>query len=199
MVKQEVKAGTEPKSTLALSFTGPATWSPDEQLRIEALVEVMNLRIVEVLREKMGLIYSGRMSGGIVRTPWEHYVIGTALPTGPDQVERMRVALFAEIERLKQEGPDQAELDKVKRNWSQSWQNNMRSNAYWVAALGNAALYGSDPHRLLDQLQRAGSITPDDVKLAAQRYFNTGNYVQVVLNPEDVKPAQKLAGAAAAR
>ena len=199
VVKQEVKAGTEPKSTLALSFTGPATWSPDEQLRIEALVEVMNLRIVEVLREKMGLIYSGRMSGGIVRTPWEHYVIGTALPTGPDQVERMRVALFAEIERLKQEGPDQAELDKVKRNWSQSWQNNMRSNAYWVAALGNAALYGSDPHRLLDQLQRAGSITPDDVKLAAQRYFNTGNYVQVVLNPEDVKPAQKLAGAAAAR
>ena len=50
---------------------------------------------------------------------------------------------------------------------------------------------------LQDKLQRAGNITPEDVKLAAQRYFNTGNYVQVVLNPEDVKPAQKLAGAAA--
>jgi hypothetical protein len=31
------------------------------------------------------------------------------------------------------------------------------------------------------------------MKLAAQRYFNTGNYVQVVLNPEDAKPADKPA------
>jgi zinc protease len=197
VVKREVKAGTEPKSTLSLSFTGPAVWSPDEQQRIDALVEIMNLRIVEVLREKLGLIYGGRMSGGIVRTPWEHYVIATALPTGPDQVERMRAALFAEIERLKKEGPDPADLDKVKQNWSQSWQRNMRSNAYWLSVLGNAELYGSDPHRILDQLQRAGNITPEDVKLAAQRYFNTGNYVQVVLNPEDAKPA--LAGAATPR
>jgi len=199
VVKQEVKAGTEPKSTLALSFTGPAAWSPDEQQRLEALVEVMNLRIIEVLREKMGLIYGGGMSGGISRTPWEHYRITASLPTGPEQVERMRAALFAEIERLKQEGPDQAELDKVKRNWAQNWQRNMRSNAYWVATLTSAALYGSDPHRILDQLQRAGKITPEDVKLAAQRYFNTQNYVQVVLNPEDPKAADKLAGPATPR
>jgi zinc protease len=189
VVKREVKAGTEPKSTVSLTFTGPAAWSPDEQLRLEALVEIMNLRIIDVLREKMGLIYSGGMGGAIVRAPYEHYRIGTSLPTGPDQVERMTAALFAEIERLKKEGPDPAELDKVKRNWSLSWQRNLRSNAWWASALGSSELYGSDPHRFLDQLQRAGKITPEDVKLAAQRYFNTENYVQVVLNPEDAKPA----------
>jgi zinc protease len=192
VVKREVKAGTEPKSMLSLTFSGPATWTPEEQVRLDALVEIMNLRIVDVLREKLGLIYSGRMTGSIERGPYEHYGIGTVLPTGPDQVERMTAALFAEIERLKREGPDPADLDKVKRGWAQSWQRNLRSNAYWAAALGNAELYGTDPHRILDQLQRAGKITPEDVKLAAQRYFNTENYVQVVLNPEDAEPAGKL-------
>ena len=52
-----------------------------------------------------------------------------------------------------------------------------------MAALGGAELYGSDPHRILDQMQRAGALTADDIKQAAQRYFNTENYVQVVLNP----------------
>jgi zinc protease len=188
VVKREVKAGTEPRSTVSLNFSGPAVWSPEEQLRLEALVEVMNLRIVEVLREKMGVIYTGRISGGIARVPYEHYLIGASLPTAPEQVERLTAALYAEIERIKKEGPDQGDLDKVKRTWAQSWQRSLQSNAFWAAALGGAELYGTDPHRLLDQMQRAAAISVDDVKLAAQRYFNTGNVVQVVLNPETPTP-----------
>jgi zinc protease len=188
VVKREVKAGTEPRSTVSLNFSGPAAWSPEEQLRLEALVEVMNLRIVEVLREKMGVIYTGRMSGGIARVPYEHYLIAASLPTAPEQVERMTAALFLEIDRIKKEGPDQADLDKVKRTWAQNWQRNLQNNAFWAAALGGAELYGTDPHRLLDQMQRAAAISTDDVRLAAQRYFNTGNVVQVVLNPETPKP-----------
>jgi zinc protease len=184
VIKREVKAGSEPKSTVSLNFTGPASWSPDEQLRLDALVEVMNLRIVEVLREKMGVIYSGRMSGGIRRSPAGQYRISTSLPTGPDQVERLTSALFAEIDRIKTAGPDPADLDKVKQNWGQSWPRSLRSNAFWAAQLAGAELYGSDPHRVLDHLQRVAKLTPDEVKRAAQRYFDTGNYVQVVLNPE---------------
>jgi zinc protease len=184
VVKREVKAGTEPKSTVSLNFTGPATWSPDEQLRLEALVEVMNLRIVDVLREKMGVIYSGRMSGGIARVPYEHYLIGASLPTAPDQVERMTAALFAEIERIKKEGPDQADLDKVKRAWAQSWQ---RKPAEQRLLGGGAGRRGTVRHRPAPHPRpdaARGRAHAEDMKLAAQRYFNTENYVQVVLNPE---------------
>jgi zinc protease len=189
VIKREIRAGTEPRSTVSLNFSGPASWSPEEQLRMEALVEVMNLRIVDVLREKMGLIYGGGMSGAISRLPYEHYRIGTALPTAPEQVGRLTAALLAEIERLKKEGPDQLELDKVKRSWAQTWQRNLQNNAFWAAALGGAELYGTDPHRILDQMQCAGALTTADVQRAAQRYFDTGNVVQVVLNPETPRAA----------
>jgi zinc protease len=191
VVKREIRAGAEPKSMVSLNFSGPATWSPEEQLRLEALVEVMNLRITDVLREKLGLIYGGRMSGAISRVPYAHYAIGTALPTAPEQVERVTAALFAEIERLKKEEPDQLELDKVKRSWAQTWQRNLQNNAFWAATLGGSALYGADPHRILDQMQRAGALTAGDIQRAAQRYFDTENYVQVVLNPEAAVVAVK--------
>jgi zinc protease len=40
-------------------------------------------------------------------------------------------------------------------------------------------------------MQRAGALTAGDIQRAAQRYFDTENYVQVVLNPEAAVVAVK--------
>jgi zinc protease len=188
VVKREVQAGSEPKSTVSLNFTGPAAWSPDEQLRLDALAEIMNLRINDLLREKLGLIYGGRMGSAMYRIPYQHYWIGANLPTGPEKVDTMIAALFAEIERLKKDGPDPADLEKVKSNWRQAWPQLLQNNGYWLGVLNGAELYGDDPQRLLVRRERADAITVDDIRQAARRYFDTGNYVQVVLNPQAPKP-----------
>ena len=70
VVKKTVNAGSEPKSLVNVQFTGEAPYSEDEQLRIRALVDVMNIRIIDVLREKLTLIYGGGMGGGLSRTPY---------------------------------------------------------------------------------------------------------------------------------
>jgi zinc protease len=69
VVKKEVQAGTEAKSIVSYMFSGPATWSPEETLRMDALTEAMNLRLFSVLREKHGLIYGGQIGRGNVRSP----------------------------------------------------------------------------------------------------------------------------------
>jgi zinc protease len=107
-----------------------------------------------------------------------------SLPTGPDNVDKVIAALFAEIDRIKTVGPEQADLDKVKRNWVQGYQKSMRENGYWLGRLQATLTDGVDPASILTFEQEIGKLTLDDVKAAAARYFNTGNYVQVVLNPE---------------
>jgi zinc protease len=191
VVKKEVRAGTEPKSIVALTFTGPATWSPVEALRMQALVEVMNLRVFEVLREKRGLIYSGGLSGSLSRIPDQHYQIGTALPTAPEKVDQLVAALFEETARMKAEGPTQAELDKFKANWRQSHARQLQENAYWLGGLQATLMDGTDPQRLLTIEDDVNALSPADVQAAARRYFNQDNYVQVVMNPEvQVKTAK---------
>jgi zinc protease len=182
--KKEVAGGATPRSTLALTFTGPVEWSPAESLRMQALIEVMNLRVFDVFREKLGLIYGGSMSGGVNRVPYQHYSIGTTLSTGPDKVDRLVAAIFAELARMKAEGPDPADLDKVKKNWRQSWQRSLRENGYWLSELQSVEFDHTDPHRILTIMDEADAITPDQIRQAAQRYFNTGNYVQVVMHPQ---------------
>ena len=53
-----------------------------------------------------------------------------------------------------------------------------------MANLQTALTEGTDPKSILDIERQVGALTAQDVQAAARRYFDTKNYVQVVLNPE---------------
>ncbi|RSZ57325.1 insulinase family protein [Massilia atriviolacea] len=185
VVKKEVRSGTEAKSSISLNFSGEAPYSDDEAMRFQAMLEVINIRITDILREKLGLIYGGGMSGSLTRYPYENYLVTASLPTGPANVDKVIAATMAEIGRMKEQGPDLADLNKVKQNWLQNHQKALRENGYWLNRLQSAQLQGSDPAEILAYPQKVAAITPAQLKQAAQRYFDMNNYVQLVLYPEN--------------
>ncbi len=184
VIKKEVRKGSEPKSVVALTYSGPAVYSDLERRRMAALTEVMNIKINDVLREKLTLIYSGGMNGRIDKIPHEHYAIGVVLPCGPDNVDKVIAALNGEIATLQKDGPTEADLNKVKQKFRQSQQKSMQENSYWLAALQTSALLGTDPHAILQSEQLIDGLTVDSVRNAARQYFNPANVIQLVLNPE---------------
>lgn len=184
VVKKEVRAGTEQKSRVSLNFTGPITYSNEEQFRFHALIEIMNLKINDILREKLTLIYSGNMGGEFERIPYPNYNIGVSLPCGPENVNKVIAAMFGEIEKIKQEGPQAADLEKVKQNWIKEHQIELRTNSLWLQYLQDFSLHGSDPALILSFDQQVNAITSSELQEAAKRYFNMENYVQAVLYPE---------------
>jgi zinc protease len=184
VVKNEKRIGTEPKSVVSLTFTGPANYSLEEYKRFLMLIEVMNIKMIDILREKLSLIYSGGMSGTINRIPFGNYRISVNLPCAPENVDKVIAATFAEIEKIQKEGPQQADVDKVKQNWSKQYQIAMRTNYKWLASLKDSILYGTNPADLLAEEKIINAIQPEDIKATAKRYFNTKNYVQAVMYPE---------------
>nr|WP_315258238.1 insulinase family protein [uncultured Duganella sp.] len=184
VVKKEVHAGSEPKSTISLSFTGEVDYSRAARIRLQALVEVMNIKLIETLREKMGAMYSGGMSGSMNRIPYGNYSINATLPCAPENVDKVLAATFAEIDKIKQQGVDDADLNKVKASWIKSYRKGMRENGYWMASLQNAFFNNNNPEDILTYESRVNALTVADLQEAARRYFDTDNYLQVVLYPE---------------
>jgi len=137
-----------------------------------------------VLREKLTLIYGGGMGGALVRVPYGHYQLGLNLPCAPDNVDKVIAAALGEIQKLQEQGVDEADLAKVKANWHTTHRKSLRENGYWLNRLATATLYGDDPATLLDYDRLVDAITPADVQAAARRYLRRDNYVQVVLLPE---------------
>ena len=184
VVKKEVRSGTEPKSQIGILFSGNAAYSEEEQLRVSALVDVINIRIIDVLREKLTLIYGGGMAGGLVRTPYELFQLGLSLPCAPENVDKVIATAMGEIQKIQDGGVDAVDLAKVKENWMKVHRTNLRENAYWLGRLQNAALYKTDPATILDYTKQVDAITTADLQTAAKRYLRSDNYVQMVLLPE---------------
>jgi zinc protease len=185
VVKQTVHSGSEAKSQVSLVFTGLTHYSKEENMRFQALIEVMNLRIIDVLREKLTLIYDGGMSGVIDRIPYQNYRLSLNAPCAPDNVDKVIAAVFAEIDKIKQDGPTKEEWDKVKLNWISNYHIALRTNEQWLSYVQEATLFNTDPADILTLEARIQAVTLDEIKQAAQRYLNTENYVQVVLYPAD--------------
>jgi zinc protease len=184
IVKKEIQVGIEPKSIVWLEFTGPAAWSPAEMQRMNALVDVLNLRVVAALREKRGLVYSGEVRGNVERIPYEHYSVDLVLPTAPDKADQVVAAVFAEIDSIRKDGPTQAELDKVKANWRQRHEQEMHENEHWMNQLQGALLDDTPASNMLTSFDKGQKLTVTDLRAAAQRYLDKDNYVQVVVVPE---------------
>jgi zinc protease len=183
-LKKEIKKGTEPKSFIRMFWNGEAPYSGVEQLRLQALTEVLNIKIIESLREELSGIYGGGMYGNLSKNPYNNFSIGVSLPCGPENVDKLIKATLAEIDKVKANGPTVEDLNKVKETWKQQYEVNIKDNAFWARQIIQSVEIGSDPGEVLTYEQRVAALTPKEIREAATKYLDMRNYVQIVLNPE---------------
>jgi zinc protease len=184
IVKKEIYKGKEPKSMIRLFWNGEAPFSEGDQLKIQMLGEILDIKLTETLREEMGGIYSGGVFGSLAKQPYSHYTLGITLPCGPENVQKLIEATMAEILKIKTTGPLETDLNKVKETRKQQHLTDIRENGYWVRQLLNSMELGSNPENVLHYENRVNAITVKDLQAAANKYFDMKNYVQFVLNPE---------------
>jgi len=184
VVKKEIKKGTEPKSYIRMFWNGEAPYSDAEQLKVQALTEVMNIKLIESLREELSGIYGGGMYGNLNKNPYNNYAFGVSLPCGPENVDKLIKATLTEIDKIKANGPTADDLNKVKETWRQQYEVNIKDNAFWARQLLLSVESGSNPGEVLSYEKRVAALTSKDIKDAAMKYLDMKNYVQIVLNPE---------------
>jgi zinc protease len=184
VVKKQVKKGTEPKSFIRMFWNGEAPYSEAEQLKIQALTEVLNIKLIESLREELGGIYGGGMYGNLNKNPYNNYALGVSLPCGPENVDKLIKATIGEIDKIKANGPTVDDLNKVKETWKQQYEVNIKDNAFWARQLLLSVEAGTNPTEMLSYEKRIAALTPKDVKDAATKYLDMKNFVQIVLYPE---------------
>lgn len=187
-LKVEVKKGKEEKSLVQILWNGETKYDQEELLKAQALVEVMNIKIIETLREDLSGIYGGGMYGNITKYPYSHYSFGISIPCGPDNVDKLIAAALGELEKIKKNGPTETDLNKVKETWKQQYLVNIKDNNFWARLLIQSIENGSDPGRILTYEKRVNALTPKDVQRIAKKYLDPHRYAVFILNPEESQP-----------
>jgi len=178
-----VNKGNEPRSLVNIIFTGEAKFSYESSMKLDMLAEVMNIKIIEQLREAMSGIYGGGMSASMSQRPYERYGIGISFPCAPENVDTLTKAIFSLINDIKQNGIERSYLDKVKANIQQQYAEDIKTNDYWLNDLTQAFIDKQNPDWILQYNKKAQAVTEKDIQDAAVKYFDMNNYIKAVLMP----------------
>jgi zinc protease len=191
VVQRTVRKGTENKANTLIQFTGPCVNTPENRFVLRALTQLVQMRLNETLREKLGGTYSPNVGGGCSREPRQEYTISVSFGSSPENVEPLTKAVFALIDSLKTSAAPQSDVDKVKEQILRSREVETKQNSYWLGNIMARDAAGEDLGGLTsiyDEMVKR--LTPAQIQQAAKLYFNTTNYARFVLLPEAAKSGQ---------
>lgn len=183
-INLNVNKGQAEKSLILQMYSGEIPYSEELDLKANAITEVLNIRIIEELREKIQGIYSGSMEGGLQKLPYPHYQFFVELPCGPAKVDTLLIAMNAEINKLKNEGPSKTNLEKVKQQWLEQNKTAMKENGTWLTEILETKFPGSNVDRFLHYPKYVGALTAKEVQDAAKLLLNGQNLITAILRPE---------------
>lgn len=178
------KKGKEPKSLILAIYSGEIPYSEDMAMKTKAVAEILNIKVIEELREKMGKIYGGGFNANLSKEPYQRFSIQLQLPCGPESVDTLLKAATNEIKELIAKGPEAKDLDKVKSQWREKYRTDVKENKYWTDKLESTLFWGRDKDRVLNYETYLDKLTPADVQSAAKTLFEGTNRFISILFPE---------------
>ena len=183
VVTETVKRGQEPKSQTVLTYFANTGNEELEDHRLGAAVRVLQGRLRDILREQLGGTYS--VSAGYNNTSPEpgYGAVSVEFGSSPENVDKLTKAVFAEIDHLRRDGPSAADVSAVKEAEKNDIQTSLRQNGYWLSSLQAMHQLGRDPRKILQRIERADSLTVDNVHAAFTKYFPADRYTLVTLMP----------------
>lgn len=183
-VEKTVRKGIEDKATVKLVFHGEYDYSLDNNLQMNALKEILQIKIQERLREKESGVYSPGVSLSNGKLPEPYYAFTISFNCAAANVEKLIAATLDEVEKIKKEGAEADDVEKFKAETKRSLEVSLRQNDFWLNYLAAKFRNNEDPTTVLQQSEYMKKVTPASVKAAAGRYLSGENYFRAVLVPE---------------
>jgi zinc protease len=184
MHSDTLRMGLEPKSSTYLIYTGPFEYNIRNRLNFDAMEKMLNIRLNEIVREKIGGVYSIEAYGWKDKYPNQSYVFNIYFNSDPNQQEKIIEVIEQEIENLQENGFGQSYLDKVNKQMLQGYREEYKTNDFW---LSNLEFYDwiKEPYSniyLKEQLHQQRTLK--EIVNLARKTFIKSNYMFLTHLPE---------------
>ena len=183
-VDKTVKKGIAPQSSSLVLMFGNANWSREQSYIATSLGELLEMRLLDRLREAMGGTYGVSVSSSISRAPRQEWQTAIQFGSAPDRAEALYKAVLQEMDSLKRVPPSAAEVERVREQQRRELEVARKQNNYWMSALATKIEFGDDPSTVLQAEQLMAALTPAQLMEAAKKYLDIANIARFVLQPE---------------
>jgi zinc protease len=183
-ITKTVYKGIGDKSAVQLVFSGPYDYNEANNIQLDALEEILNIRLLDRLREKESGAYSPDAGLSYIKIPEGRYKATISFSCAPANVDKLVADVMDEVNKLKQNGADPKDIEKFVAGNARSIQLQLRQNIFWVGFLASSDQNQENPDRILQHIQNLNNVTVQSTKDAANKYLSGTNLIKLILMPE---------------
>ncbi len=179
-----------PKGTVYIAYTG--TFDYDDfksRLNLSALVDILEVRFVETIREEEGGTYGAAVMMDQQKYPYESYQVTIFFDCDPKNASHLKDIVYQEIEKLKTIGPTEKDYKGVIENKLKAHQENLKQNNYWLELIKNHDYLQTDLTEYKSYEEYVNNLSIEGLKQAANNIFKE-NVVEIMLLPENIEDDQ---------
>jgi len=185
LVVVNVPKNSEPQSRVAMAWEDDFRWKPKDRQGFAMLMNILSIKCRESMREDQGGVYGVSISGTSSKLPEPKFSITSTWGCDPEKIEMLSQTVLNEMKKIKEEGPTETDLNKVKETLIRERETQVKENNFWLTYLQNHYLYGNNILSLEEYKTLVNSFTVKKIQAIAKRYLDTENYVRVALIPKE--------------
>ena len=168
-----------PKTTVIELYLGEIKYSQKAAMAVDIIGQLLDMRYTESIRENIGGSYGVSVYGSVSDLPKGEFVTQIYFDTDPDKCDTVISVVRKEIDDFIANGPNAADLAKVKEYMVKSYNENLKENGYWLNVIYNYLLTGRDDHK--DYLKTLESIDDAYLVKIAKHIFDENNKKQLIM------------------
>lgn len=186
-IEKIVYKGSEPKASVTLVYSGSYDDNFKNNMKMIAMNEVLQIRLLQRLREEESGVYSPGAELNTAKLPQQRYSLTIHFGCAPQNVEKLIASTLDEINKLKTDGPLQENINKWRAEDKTSFEPQLKTNDFWSGYLSGQL----QNHESLEQINHfsevLNSVTTADVKDVAEKYLSGANFIKLILLPDTAK------------
>jgi zinc protease len=188
VIQQTVEKGIAPKSQVAIVFSGPFQYDDGNTLALNTMVLLLQSRLSDAIREELGGTYSITATPEASKIPRPEYHVRIEWTCDPARTASLVQRVMEEVAGVRETLLSPAQMGRVRDLLMREFERNSQENGYLLGQItrryeeGDAANVGT----VFLMPQRVAALNGYAIQMAAQKYLDPANYVQITLNPETI-------------
>jgi len=183
-IDKKVFKGEEQKSTVQLIFSGDYQYNITENNNLIALSEVLDIRLLNRLREDESGVYGVSVNASYEKYPRNRYTFAVSFGCAPENVEKLINSTLDEIRKIKENGATQEEVYKVIAEERRGIEIQLKENSFWINYLLDKFQNNENPDDILTIQECLNKITAKTLQTSANKHLSGNNFIRFVLYPE---------------
>jgi zinc protease len=169
-------------------LSGAFDYNKEDLIRLDALKEVLQIRMLQRLREDESGVYSPGVRFNAAKYPQGRYSMVINFGCAPQNADKLIASALDEVSKLRQNGPLQENIDKWRAEEKSARETQLKTNSFWIGYLSSRLQNKEDLHQVDQYSSELDKVTVPQLQDAARHYLSGNDYIRLELLPASSQP-----------